>query len=66
MIEELHRRNKDDSDTKRFLEEELACCQERLGVLPREQKRLVEGYRKGLYPDFIMREEMERLNQEQA
>ena len=30
------------------------------------ERRLVEGYRKGLYPDLMMREEMERMQEERA
>lgn len=65
LIEELHRRTKDDSETKRFLEEELTRCRERLEALPRERKRVISGYRKGLYADFMVREEMESIDQEQ-
>ncbi len=31
---------------------ELQLCQARLKAIPEEQRRLVEGYRKGLYADF--------------
>jgi hypothetical protein len=34
--------------------------------LPKEEQRLVEGYRKGFYADFMMREETERVHGEQA
>lgn len=37
----------------------------RLGEFAGEQQRLVAGYRKGLYPDFLMREEMDCLRQEE-
>ena len=40
------------------LEEELAQANKRLEELPREERRLVEGYRKGLYAEFMMRQEM--------
>ena len=36
-----------------------------LGI-PEEQRRLVEGYRKGLYADFMIREDMEAIQGEQA
>jgi hypothetical protein len=66
LIEELHKRNTDDSQTKESLERELRLCQARLKAMPDEQRRLVEGYRKGLHADFMMREEMERMQKEQV
>ena len=66
LIQELHRRNADNSQTKEILERELQLCQARLKVIPEEQRRLVEGYRKGLYADFMMREDMERIQKEQG
>ena len=65
LIEELHRRNTEDSGTREILERELELSQTRLKTLPEEQRRLVEGYRKGLYADFMMREEMELIQKEQ-
>ena len=35
-------------------------------AIPEEQRRLVEGYRKGLYADFMMREDMELIQKEQG
>ena len=35
-----------------------------LEELPKEERRLVEGYSKGLYADFMMREEMQRIRSE--
>ena len=66
LIQELHCRNTDSSQTKQTLERELQLCQVRLKAIPEEQRRLVEGYRKGLYADFMMREDMEVIQQEQA
>lgn len=66
LISELRRRREDSSETKQVLERELELCEERLQGFPREEKMLVEGYRKGLYPDFLMREEMTRIQQERA
>jgi len=66
LIKELHRRNNDNSQTKEILERELQLCQTRLKVIPDEQRRLVEGYRKGLYADFMMREDMELIQKEQG
>ena len=37
-----------------------------LEAMPYEQRRLVEGYRKGLYADFMMREDMELIQKEQG
>ena len=65
LIQELHRRNADNSQTKEILERELQLCQARLKTIPDEQRRLVEGYRKGLYADFMMREDMELIQREQ-
>jgi len=66
LIEELHRRNADSSQTKEILERELRLCQARLKAMPEEQRRLVQGYRKGLYADFMMREDMELIQKEQS
>ena len=49
-----------------MLERELELCQTRLRAIPAEQKRLVAGYRKGLYADFMMREDMELIQKEQG
>jgi site-specific DNA recombinase len=66
LIQELHKRNTDNSQTKEILERELQLCQARLKAIPDEQRRLVEGYRKGLYADFMMREDMELIQKEQG
>jgi site-specific DNA recombinase len=66
LIQELHKRNTDNSQTKEILERELQLCQARLKAMPDEQRRLVEGYRKGLYADFMMREDMELIQKEQG
>jgi site-specific DNA recombinase len=66
LIEELRKRNVDNSQTKEILERELRLCRERLKAIPDEQLRLVEGYRKGLYADFMMHEDMELIKKEQA
>ncbi len=66
LIRELHKRNADNSQTKEILERELQLCQTRLKAIPDEQRRLVEGYRKGLYADFMMREDMELIQKEQC
>jgi site-specific DNA recombinase len=66
LIQELHKRNADNSQTKEILERELQLCQARIKAMPDEQRRLVEGYRKGLYADFMMREDMERIQKEQG
>ncbi len=66
LIQELHKRNADNSQTKEILESELRLCQIRLKAIPDEQRRLVEGYRKGLYADFMMREDMELIQKEQG
>ena len=54
------------STTREALEAELAQMRDRLETLPREERRLMEGYRKGLYPDYMMREEMDRVSRERA
>ena len=65
LLKALHNRNENNSETKEANERELQLCETRLKAIPPEQKRLVEGYRKGLYPDFMMHEEMERTGKEQ-
>jgi hypothetical protein len=35
-----------------ILERELELCKTRRKAIPGEMKRLVEGYRKGMYADF--------------
>jgi DNA repair exonuclease SbcCD ATPase subunit len=45
---------------------ELQFCRARLKAIPDEQRRLVEGYRKGLYADFMMREDMKQIQKEQV
>ncbi len=64
LMRELERLTQPDSATREALEEELALVRKRLEELPKEERRLVEGYRKGLYADFVMREEMERVRGE--
>lgn len=54
------------STTREALDEELEHLRKRLDGFAQEERRLVEGYRKGLYPDFMMREEMEWLHADQA
>ena len=66
LIQELRRRNAGNSETKEIMERELQLCQARLKAIPEEQRRLVEGYRKGLYADFMMREDMELIQKEQG
>jgi site-specific DNA recombinase len=44
----------------------LGHVKRRLEELPKEERRLVEGYRKGFYADFMMREEMERIRSERS
>ncbi len=66
LMKELHHRNDTNSQTKESAERELQLCEKRLKVILEEQKRLVEGYRKGLYADFMMREDMEVIQKEQA
>ena len=65
LIEELGRHNRDDSQ-KEVVERELKLCQSRLKAIPEEQRRLVEGYRKGLYADFMMHEDMDSIQKEQG
>jgi len=66
LIQELHKHNTDNSQTKEILERELQLCRARLKAIPDEQRRLVEGYHKGLYADFMMREDMELIQKEQG
>ncbi len=66
LMQELERLTQPDSATREALEEELAQVGKRLEELPKEESRLVEGYRKGFYDDFMMREEMEQVRSEQT
>lgn len=66
LLQELERLTQPDSTTREALEEELTQVRKRLEKLPKEERRLVEGYRKGLYADFMMREEMDRVRSEQT
>jgi hypothetical protein len=64
LVQELEKLAQPDSATRETMEEELAHLRKSLDALPQEERRLVEGYRKGLIPDFMMREEMGRVAQE--
>jgi len=66
LARELNRRIEDKSQTKQYLEKELQLCLARLKAIPEEQARLVEGYRKGLFADFMMREDMETIQKDQS
>jgi len=66
LVRELENLTHPDSATRETLGQELAQVTKRLEELPKEEQRLVEGYRKGLYADFMMREEMERVGRERA
>ena len=63
---ELENLTRPDSATRGTLQDELAVVNKRLEELPKEEQRLVEGYRKGFYADFMMREETERVHGEQT
>lgn len=64
MMLELERLTQIDSATREMMAEELGRIEKRFQEFPKEERRLVEGYRKGFYTDFMMREETERLRQE--
>ena len=64
LVRELEKLTQPHSASRQALEEELGQVSRRLEKLPKEECRLVEGYRKGFYPDLIMRAEMEQLHQE--
>ncbi len=66
LLQELERLTQPDSATREALEQELAHVRKRLNDLPKEERRLVEGYRKGFYPDFMMLEETGRIHEEHA
>ena len=63
---ELENLTRPDSATREALQNELADVGKQLEELPKEERRLVEGYRKGFYADFMMREEMKRVRGEQT
>ena len=54
LVEDLERLAQPNSLTREALEQELGQVARRLGELPREERRLVQGYRKRLYPDFLI------------
>jgi len=66
LIHKLHQSNNDSSAMKEILERELQICRKRLEAIPKERKRLIEGYRKGMYSDSLMREEMDVIDNEQS
>ena len=59
----LNAEEEPNSTTREALEAELAQMRDRLETVPKEERRLMEGYRKGLYPDYMMREEMDPRQQ---
>jgi hypothetical protein len=65
-VREVERLAEPDSATREVLEEKLAMAEKRLKELPEEERRLVAGYRKGLFADFMVREEMERIVSERS
>jgi site-specific DNA recombinase len=65
LVNELRNRKNGTSETREMLERELSLCQSRLKAIPAERGRLVEGYRKGLYADFMMREDMDLIQKEE-
>ncbi len=64
LVEEIEKLSEPESGTREVIYEELTHLKVRLENIPKEQKRLVEGYRKGYYLDFMMREETERVDKE--
>ena len=64
LISKLRQHNKGSSQTKEILEQELNICHNRLKSIPKERKRLAECYRKGLYSDAMMREEIGIIDKE--
>ncbi len=64
LVKEIEKLSDPESGTNEAINEELSQLKVRLENIPKEQKRLVEGYRKGYYPDFMMREETERVEKE--
>ena len=64
LRKELQRRREKGSPTRETAERELLLTRRRLGAIPQEQDRLVEGYGKGLIPDDLMRSRMDALKSE--
>ena len=64
LVAEVRRRREEGSPTRELLQQELSACRRRLGEIPQEQTRLVEGYGKGVVPDGLMRERMGDLRKE--
>ena len=66
LTKELESLTQSGSATRETLEMELNQLRKRLEKFPNEDRRLVEGYRKGFYPDFMMREEVDRIQKEKS
>jgi hypothetical protein len=66
LVQELEHLTQPNSVTREALQLELAQVTKRLHEILTEERRLVEGYRKGFYADFMMREETQRIREEQA
>lgn len=66
LVKEVEKLAAPESGTREVLCEELSQIKDRLLNIPKEQRKLVEGYRKGYYPDFMMREETERVEEEKS
>ena len=66
LITELKKRCEPDSSTRQVVDKELKLSIQRLESISQEEKRLVEGYSKGLYSDSMMHGQMEALEREQT
>lgn len=66
LKKELESLTQSGSATREALEMESNLLRKRLAEFPNEERRLVEGYRKGFYPDFMMREEVDRIDKEKS
>ncbi|MBI4334808.1 MAG: recombinase family protein [Chloroflexi bacterium] len=66
LTKELESLTQSGSATRETLEMELNQLHKRLEEFPNEERRLVEGYRKGFYADFMMREEVARIHKEKS
>ena len=64
LVKEVEKLSEPESGTREVISEELTQLRVRLENIPKEQRKLVEGYRKGYYPDFMMREEADRVEKE--
>ena len=64
LVQEVKKLAQPDSESRQIIVEEMSRLKVKASKLPVEEGKLVEGYRKGLYADFMMREQMQSIKSE--